>query len=76
MLAQNNFKYEYRTEKDEDKLASVYNKTCKQCKHCGYKTTMINVDRIICRCGNYIYKNEQVEFKYKLKEALNKCKNN
>ena len=43
-----------------------------QCKNCGRKTPFFSrTDRVICTwCRNYIYKNEQVEFKYKMKEVM------
>lgn len=43
-----------------------------QCKVCGRKVPFVlNEDRKPCSwCGNYVYKNDKVEFKYKMKGAL------
>jgi ribosomal protein S27E len=40
----------------------------KECKTCGHKQLVFKEDRVICsHCGNYIYKDNATEFKYKLK---------
>lgn len=46
------------------------------CKHCGHKEIFTTrSDRKICSwCHNYVYKNNYVEFKYKLKENIGKVK--
>ena len=43
-----------------------------QCKICGRKVPFVlGEDRKPCGwCGNYIYKNDKVEFKYKMKGAI------
>lgn len=43
-----------------------------QCKKCGHKEIFTKgFDRKICTyCGNYIYKDEQTEFKYKMKSVI------
>ena len=45
-----------------------------QCKKCGHKEIFpYNIDRKLCTyCGNYIYKNEQAEFKYKIRSVMKK----
>ena len=62
---------------DRDKYQKIANEESKykiQCS-CGTKTVMIEADRTICRgCGHWIYRNKQIEFKYKLKGRL-KCLN-
>ena len=48
------------------------------CKVCGWKNHMYPINkkgRILCKnCNNYIFRNNEAEFKYKLKEVMNKCK--
>lgn len=40
---------------------------------CGTKTVMVNADRTICRgCGHWLYRNKQIEFKYKMKDLISK----
>lgn len=45
-----------------------------QCKLCGRKEIIgAQRDRVICsHCGHYIYKSEELEFKYKMLEAIKK----
>ena len=49
-----------------------------QCKECGRKKVIgVNSDRVLCDwCGHYIYKNDELEFKYKMQEALRKGEKN
>ena len=49
-----------------------------QCKNCGRKMVIINkVDKTICdHCGHLVYKNEEAEFKDKLKKQLYVLKRN
>lgn len=57
-----------RVFKKEDKLSEL-NVKCKNCGHTVFPTR----DRIICSyCGNWVYKNDKIEFKYKLKEISKK----
>ena len=38
---------------------------------CGHTQVITNADRTICRwCGKWLYKNKQIEFRYKLKENI------
>ena len=50
-----------------------FDKICKhriKCK-CSHTVILINCDRIICsHCGNWIYKNQETEFRYKLAEKM------
>lgn len=42
---------------------------------CGHTITFTNTrsDRVLCNwCGKFVYKNKQLEFKYKMKSLLNK----
>lgn len=55
-----------RVFKNHDKLSKLNVK----CKNCGH-TVFPARDRIICSyCGNWVYKNDKIEFKYKFKEIL------
>ena len=42
----------------------------KKCKHCGHTQAIHSqLDKVICRwCHNYIFRTEQDEFRYKIKE--------
>lgn len=44
------------------------------CKHCGHKQLITNqMKKTVCDwCGNYIFKNEQDEFKFRIQEQLKK----
>lgn len=59
--------------KEDTKRFETYSQNTIKCK-CGCSVTfMTKIDRIICRwCGNYVYKTPELEFKYKIKEQLNK----
>ena len=47
-----------------------------KCK-CGHTTIMSRAERTACSwCGNWIYRNAQIEFHYKLKEKLIREKRN
>ena len=41
---------------------------------CGHTDTMnIREDKMICNwCGNYVFRNKQAEFEYRLRERINK----
>ena len=58
--------------KDAKRL-DAYTRNTVYCPHCNHSITMINKDRKLCtQCGHYVYKNHKSEFKYKLKEKMNK----
>lgn len=61
---------------DTKKFESICQNTIK-CK-CGCSNVFnFQTERQICRwCGNYVYKDNKTEFKYKIKEQLNKKRNN
>ena len=43
------------------------------CKHCGHTIYNMGKDRVICNwCNHWVYKNDKIEFKYKIKEELRK----
>ena len=46
----------------------------RQCKNCGRKRIVkMGRDRVLCDwCGHYIYKSDEIEFKYKMMEAIRK----
>lgn len=43
---------------------------------CGHSVIIPpHVDKVLCRwCGNFVFKNKEVEFKYRLKEKINNVK--
>lgn len=63
----------YVTEK-EDNIYFKYRAEHKiTCTHCGHTIYEMIYDREICSvCKRWIYKNKQIEFRYKLKEAMKK----
>lgn len=63
--------------KDDIKLQEEHGKHVVYCSHCKWRNHIykINKGRIICKnCGHWIYENKEYEFKYKMKEVMNKCK--
>ena len=60
------------TYKEMEKYATKMRDVKYQCKNCGRKMIIINSkDKAICDfCGHVIYKNEQAEFKDKLKKEI------
>lgn len=69
----------YNTQKtynDQIKLDNERSKFIVKCS-CGHTKTIVDADRTICsHCGHWIYKNKQVEFKYKIKEEMRKTNDN
>jgi ribosomal protein S27E len=45
-----------------------------RCKKCGWGRIFVGgYTRLICKnCGSYVFKNDKEEFKYRVKERLNK----
>lgn len=43
---------------------------------CGHSIAIPpHLDKVLCRwCGNYVFKNKELEFKYRLKEMINNVK--
>ena len=39
-----------------------------KCKHCGHSVFPIKDKNICTHCGHWVYKNDKIEFEYKLKE--------
>lgn len=68
-------KYKTKDEEWYQKTMSELDKVKFRCK-CGHKVVIPAwVDRQICDwCGNYVYKNKEIEFKHKLKGAINSAK--
>lgn len=60
------------TEKEIIKLSDEYNKLKIKCKHCGHKLVIpVWVDKQICSwCGNYVYRNKQMEFREEVKKLI------
>lgn len=61
---------------EQQKLDSfIKNNLNVKCK-CGHSVDLIGINQKICsHCGNYVFKNKEEEFKYRLKENM-KNKNN
>ena len=61
-----------RYKEDSKRLNSITENTIK-CK-CGCSITFcVQTDRVICNwCGNYVYRTPELEFKYKIKNELDK----
>lgn len=59
--------------KDRDfKRLQRYTKESVKCKNCGH-TILPGKDRGICTwCGHWCYKNDKIEFKYKMLENIKK----
>ena len=53
-------------------MSDEYAKVKYQCKNCGHKVIIpYNVEKQICSwCNNYVFKNDQEEFKYRIKEYI------
>lgn len=64
------------TIKDDIKIADELFKYRRKCKNCGHVMTFYRTsyrDKIICtHCGKYVYKNDSIEFREKIKEATKK----
>lgn len=45
-----------------------------KCKHCGHSIVITNkINRVICTwCGNYVFKTDKDEFKFRVKEKIKK----
>lgn len=58
-------------EEDTRKFESIagYKVKCK----CSHTIVMAKVDRLICNhCGRWVYRNKNIEFRYKMLERLKK----
>ena len=54
-----------------DNMFAVLSKIKKKCKHCGHSMIFEKVDKMICtHCGNYVYKNDKIEFMDNLNKKL------
>ena len=44
-----------------------------KCKNCGQVVVLVNSEKVICsNCGFWVFKNDKIEFEYRLKERINK----
>lgn len=66
-------KYMQKQKTYYDKLENEYHKVKITCR-CGHKEVIpVWEDKHLCSwCGNYVYRNKQLEFKEKLKKELKK----
>lgn len=68
----NNYSYEkFRNQREEKKYLNSISLSKVKCK-CGHSVVIPNAERTICSwCGEWVYKNHLMEFKYNLKKAIN-----
>lgn len=56
----------------DTKMFNEMSKYIVKCK-CSHSVVITKQDRVLCTyCGNYVYKNKKIEFRYKLRERLSK----
>ena len=56
-------------------LSSEQTKNRILCKNCGHGKLLGKQDEVICdHCGNFIFKDDETEFKYRLRQNLIKQK--
>lgn len=56
-------------------LSGEQTRNKKRCKVCGHPQLLGKQDKVICKkCGNYIFKDDETEFKYRMKEQTIKQK--
>ena len=69
----NNKRNNFLSYKDIEKFNRRATDNTVKCK-CGHSVVITNkYDRVICTwCGNWVYKNKKVEFKYKMLKELKK----
>lgn len=60
------------TIKEFDRMTAEYDKVKYRCKNCGRRAIIpYNVEKQICKyCRHYVFKSDQEEFKYRIKEKL------
>jgi ribosomal protein S27AE len=57
------------TLKEVKKLSSIQTQNRKLCKNCGHSKLLGKQERVICgHCGHWIFKDDETEFKYRMKE--------
>ena len=63
------------TIKEYEKMTDEYDKVKYECR-CGHRVVIPKwVDKQICKwCNNYVFKNKEDEFKYRLQEKMRKNK--
>lgn len=64
------------TDAEFQRLSNEYNKIKIKCKHCGHKVVVpVWVDKQLCSwCGNYVFRNKQLEFKENVKRLMKEMK--
>lgn len=56
-----------------DIMFTIITEAKKRCKHCEHTLLLGNSEKKICQvCGNYVYRNNKIEFRDKLKQELKK----
>ena len=56
---------------EDTRRFDTYTKIRKRCETCGHsKSIPIFIEKVICEwCGNYVFRDEKVKFKYRLEQA-------
>lgn len=64
------------TKEEDDRMFQEMSKHRKKCKHCGHSSVIpVYVDKKVCSwCGNYVFRTDEIEFKFRLEEKLKKGK--
>ena len=64
-------KFERKSKNNDTKFFNILNSYTYKCKRCNRSVVLGMKDRKICpNCGYYVYKNDMLEFRYKMKEKL------
>ena len=60
------------TNEEYQRITNEYSKIKFKCSHCGHKVVIPAwVDKQLCRwCGNFVYRNKQMEFKENIKKLI------
>lgn len=56
---------------EDTRRFNTYSNITRYCESCGHSKAMpIYLDKTICEwCGNYVFRNEQIKFKFRLEQA-------
>ena len=69
--------YKHRLSKNDSKMLDSINKASYKCKRCNRTVVINRQDRALCPdCGHWVYKSDELEFKYRLEQAILKEKQN
>lgn len=62
-----------KNDKEWNHMADEYDKVRHYCKKCGHSIIIPHwVEKTLCDwCGNYVFKNDKDEFKYRMRRIIN-----